>query len=207
MRPNTEVLPISGRSMHVAGKVFLGLGALLLVLGVVMAGMGGTALEDVGDVDVEEKTVWSGQEGAFSYDGRDALMVFVPDTVRCDEFTITFSNDSGPTETKMDECTEDGSAPEGYADDPDGWYHMGTFGWEKESAGDYTLEANTEVNLLPMWEVVGEELGEAAGGIMGILGGVGLSGCGVCFLLLGGVLAIVLKDPKEATQIQQPPTV
>ncbi len=122
-------------------------------------------------------------------------------------FTITFSNDSGATETKMDACTEDGSAPEGYADDPDGWYHMGTFGWEKESAGDYTLNANTEVNLLPMWEVVGEELGEAAGGLMGILGGVGLSGCGVCSLLLGGVLAIVLKDPKEATQIQQPPTV
>ncbi len=195
------------KAMHIAGKVFLGLGALLLVLGVVMAGMGGNALEDVGDVDVEEKTVWSGQEGVFSYDGRDALMVFVPDTVRCDEFTITFSNDSGATETKMDACTEDGSAPEGYADDPDGWYHMGTFGWEKESAGDYTLNASTEVNLLPMWEVVGEELGEAAGGLMGILGGVGLSGCGVCFLLLGGVLAIVLKDPKEATQIQQPPTV
>ena len=192
------------KAMHIAGKVFLGLGALFLVLGVVMAGMGGNALEDVGDVDVEEKTVWSGQEGAFSYDGRDALMVFVPDTVRCDEFTITFSNDSGPTETKMDVCTEDGSAPE---DDPDGWYHMGTFGWEKESAGDYTLNASTEVNLLPMWEVVGEELGEAAGGLMGILGGVGLSGCGVCSLLLGGVLAIVLKDPKEATQIQQPPTV
>ena len=190
------------KAMHIAGKVFLGLGALLLVLGVVMAGMGGNALEDVGDVDVEEKTVWSGQEGAFSYDGRDALMVFVPDTVRCDEFTITFSNDSGPTETKMDMCTEDGSAPEGYADDPDGWYHMGTFGWEKESAGDYTLDANTEVNLLPMWEVVGEELGEAAGGLMGILGGVGLSGCGVCSLLLGGILAIVLKDPKEPTQIQ-----
>ena len=190
------------KAMHIAGKVFLGLGALLLVLGVVMAGMGGNALEDVGDVDVEEKTVWSGQEGAFSYDGRDALMVFVPDTVRCDEFTITFSNDSGPTETKMDMCTEDGSAPEGYADDPDGWYHMGTFGWEKESAGDYTLDANTEVNLLPMWEVVGEELGEAAGGLMGILGGVGLSGCGVCSLLLGGILAIVLKEPKEPTQIQ-----
>ena len=119
MRPNTEVLPLSGRSMHVAAKVFLGLGALLLVLGVVMAGMGGNALEDVGDVDVEEKTVSSGQGGVFSYDGRDALMDFVPDTVRCDDFTITFSKDSGPTETKMDACTEDGSAPEGYADDPD----------------------------------------------------------------------------------------
>ena len=188
--------------MHVAGKVFLGIGAVLLVLGLVMAGLGGNALDDVGDVDVEAKTVWSGEEGTFTYDGRDTLMVFVPDTVRCDEFTITFSNESGNTTTKMDGCTEDGSAPEDYEDDPDGWYHMGTFGWEGESAGDYTLEANTEVNLLPMWEVVGEELGEAAGGIMGILGGVGLSGCGVCFLLLGGVLAIVLKEPKEPTQIQ-----
>ena len=193
--------------MHVAGKVFLGLGAVLLVLGLVMTGLGGNALEDVGDVDVEEKTVWSGQGGDFSYDRRDTLMVFVPDTVRCDEFTITFSNESGTTESRMDACTEDGSAPEGYADDPDGWYHMGTFGWEGESAGDYTLSANTEVNLLPMWEVIGEEFGEAAGGIMGILGGVGLSGCGVCFLLLGGILAIVLKDPKEATQLQMPPAV
>ena len=193
--------------MHVAGKVFLGLGALLLVLGLVMAYSGGNALEDVGDVDVEGKTVWSGQEGVFSYDGMDTLMVFVPDTVRCDEFTITFSNESGTTESRMDACTEDGSAPEGYADDPDGWYHMGTFGWAGEAAGDYTLNASTEVNLLPMWEVLGEELGEAAGGIMGILGGVGLSGCGVCFLLLGGILAIALNDPKEATQMQQPPSV
>ena len=193
--------------MHVAGKIFLVVGAVFLLLGIVMSGLGKNALDDVGDVDVEEKTVWSGQNGSFSYDGMDTLMVFVPDTVRCDEFTITFSNESGTTETKMDACMEDGSEPEGYADDPDGWYHMGTFGWERESAGDYTLEANTEVNLLPLGEVIFEELGEAAGGIMGILGGVGLSGCGVCFLLLGGILAIALNDPKEATQMQQPPSV
>jgi hypothetical protein len=193
--------------MHVAGKVFLGLGTVLLLLGIVMAGLGGNALEDVGDVDVEGNTAWNGQDGVFSYDGMDTLMVFVPDTVRCDEFTITFSNESGGTTTKMDACTEDGSKPMGYEDDPEGWFHMGTFGWEGESAGDYTLNASTEVNLLPFWVVVGEELGEAAGGIMGILGGVGLSGCGVCFLLLGGILAIALNDPKEATQMQQPPSV
>ena len=187
--------------------MFLGLGAVLLLLGIVMAGLGGNALEEVGDVDVEGKTVWSGEEGVFSYDGMDTLMVFVPDTVRCDEFTITFSNESGDTTTKMDGCTEDGSAPEGNADDPAGWYHMGTFGGEGESAGDYNLSATAEVNLLPMWGVVGEELGEAAGGIMGIIGGVGLSGCGVCFLLLGGILAVALSDPKEATQMQQPPSV
>ncbi len=193
--------------MHIAGKVFLGLGAVLLVLGLVMAGAGRNSLGDMGDVDVEGKTVWSGQNGVFTYDGMDTLMVFVPDTVRCDEFTITFSNESGFTQTEMDRCTEDGSAPEGYADDPDGWYHMGTFGWVGESAGDYTLNASAEVNLLPLGEVILEELGEAAGGIMGILGGVGLFGCGACFLLLGGILALVLKDPKEATQIQMPPSV
>jgi len=36
---------------------------------------------------------------------------------------------------------------------------------------------------------------------------VGLSGCGVCFLVLGGILALALNDPKDATQIQQPPSV
>ncbi len=191
--------------MHVAGKVFLGLGAALLVLGIVMGGLGGRSLEDVGDVDVEGKTEWSGQNGVFSYDTDDQMMVFVPDTIRCDEFTITFENDSGPTPTEMDRCTEDGSAPEGYEDDPDGWYHMGTFGWT-ESKGDYTVEASHEVRLLPMWEVVGEEIAEAAGGFLSILGGVGLSGCGVCFLVLGGILALALNDPKDATQIQQPPS-
>jgi len=130
--------------MHVAGKVFLGLGAVLLVIGIVMGGLGGSALEDVGDVDVEAKTVWSGQDGVFTYDGKDTLMVFVPDTVRCDEFTITFSNESGNTTTKMDRCTEDGSAPEGYADDPDGWSHMGTFGWEGEPTTE--KEEITKIN-------------------------------------------------------------
>ena len=55
--------------MHVVGKVFLGIGAVLLVLGIVMGGLGGSALEDVGDVDVEGKTVWNGQDGTFYYDG------------------------------------------------------------------------------------------------------------------------------------------
>ena len=193
--------------MHVAGKVFLGLGTVLLLLGIVMAGLGGNALEDVGDVDVEGNTAWKGQGGVFSYDGMDTLMVFVPDTVRCDEFTITFSNESGGTTTKMDACTEDGSKPMGYEDDPEGWFHMGTFGWEGESAGDYTLNANTEVNLLPLGEVLLEEFTEAAGGFLIGAGGVTLVGCGACFALLGGILAAVLNDPKDAMQIQQPPSV
>ena len=192
--------------MHVAGKVFLGLGAVLLLLGIVMAGLGGNALEEVGDVDVEEKSRWNGMNGDFYYDNTDEIMVFVRDTVRCDEFTVKITNESGEDVWRADECTSDGSMPAGYQDDPDGWYHMGSFGWD-QTEGDLEIEASDEVYLLGLWDVVGEELGEAAGGIMGILGGVGLSGCGVCFLLLGGILAVALNDPKEATQMQQPPSV
>ena len=96
--------------------------------------------------------------------------------------------------------------PSGHEDDPDGWYHMGTFGKDQRK-GNFSIEASHEINLLPLWGVVGEELGELAGGIFGIAGGIGLSGCGVCFLVLGGILALVLNDPKEATQIQMPPSV
>ena len=192
--------------MHVVGKVFLGIGAVLLVLGIVMGGLGGSALEDVGDVDVEGKTVWNGQDGTFYYDNTDEMMVFVRDAVRCDEFTVTITNESDEDVYRGDECTSDGSMPAGYADDPDGWYHMGSFGWD-QTEGDFDIGASHEIHLLGTWDVIGEELGEAAGGFLSILGGVGLSGCGICFLVLGGILAIALKDPKEATQIQMPPSV
>ena len=192
--------------MHVVGKVFLGIGAVLLVLGIVMGGLGGSALEDVGDVDVEGKTVWNGQDGTFYYDNTDEMMVFVRDTVRCDEFTVTITNESDEDVYRGDECTSDGAMPAGYADDPDGWYHMGSFGWD-QTEGDFDIDASHEIHLSGTWDVIGEELGEAAGGFLSILGGVGLSGCGICFLVLGGILAIALKDPKEATQIQMPPSV
>ena len=187
--------------MHIAGKVFLGLGALFLVLGLVMANSGGNALEEVGEVDVEGKTVWKGQDGTFYYDNSDEIMVFVRDTVRCDEFTVTITNESGEDVYWADECTSDGSMPAGYEDDPDGWYHMGTFGRD-QAEGDFDIVASHEIHLLPLWGVVGEELGELGGGIMGILGGIGLSGCGVCFVLLGGILALVLNEPKKQTMMQ-----
>jgi len=60
---------------------------------------------------------------------------------------------------------------------------------------DYLIEQLIEVGI------------GGLGGVMGVLGGVGLSGCGICFMVLGGILAIALNDPKEATQMQQPPSV
>ena len=183
------------------------LGVVVMLLGAVMTWAGGSSIGDAGEVDVEGKSLWNGSEGTFYYDESDQIMVFVRDTVRCDEFTVTFSNASGPAGYENDECTEAGSKPRGYADDPDGWYHMGSFGWNNQSKGDYDILASHEVHLLPMWEIVLEELGEGLGGFLAALGGVSLMGCGACFALLGGILAAVLNDPKDAMQIQQPPSV
>lgn len=75
--------------------------------------------------------------------------------------------------------------------------------WDYER-GEYTIESNEDYELVPMWEVLGDVVTDAAGGFLGILGGVGLAGCGICSLLLGGVLALVLKDPQPPVMVQQP---
>ena len=46
--------------MHIAGKIFLGLGLLITLAGVVLTIGGGSTLTDVGDWDVEEKSDFSG---------------------------------------------------------------------------------------------------------------------------------------------------
>ena len=190
--------------MHIAGKVFLGLGVVMLVIGMLMAGGGRASFGEAGDWDPEEKSEFSGVAGDSSYsypgDWEDKL-VMVRDNVRCDEFTITMTNATNENHVKVD-CEDDGEKPWGWEDDPPGWYHMATIWSEDYDRGEYTINANADYEIVDLWEILKEEGGEAVGGIMGILGGVGLSGCGVCFLLLGGILAIALNDPKEPTQIQ-----
>ena len=180
----------------------------MLVIGMVMAGGGRDSLGDAGDWDPVEKSEFSGTTGSssYTYPGDMDKIVMVRDNVRCDEFTIDMTNQTEENHVKVD-CEDDGEKPRGWEDDPPGWYHMASISPWDYSSGEYTIEANANYEIVDVWEILKEEGGEAVGGIMGILGGVGLSGCGVCSLLLGGILAIVLKDPKEPTQIQQPPTV
>ena len=64
--------------MHVAGKIFLGLGAVLLVIGLVMSGSGigsvrdaGDSLEDLGDFAIENTN--SGTVNVTDEDGKGDL--------------------------------------------------------------------------------------------------------------------------------------
>ena len=185
--------------MHIAGKIFLGLGLLITLAGAGLTFAGGSSISDAGDWDVKEKSDFSGTAGVTTYSFSDEIIVMVSDDVRCDEFTFTMTNESGEDHVTID-CEEDGEKPIGWEDDPDGWYHMATISAWNYNAGEYTIESNEDYELVPMWEVLLEEVGEAVGGIFATAGGIGTACCGIFFLLLGGIFALVLKEPKK-TQI------
>ena len=188
--------------MHIAGKIFLGLGLLITLGGVALTIGGGSTLSDVGDWDVEEKSDFSGTAGVTTYSFSEEMIVMVSDDVRCDEFTFTMTNETGENSVTIN-CEEDGEKPYGWEDDPEGWYHMATISPWNYNAGEYTIESNEDYELVPMWEVLGEEIGEAVTGIFAAAGGIGTACCGIFFLLLGGIFALTLKEPKK-TQITGP---
>jgi len=185
--------------VHIAGKIFLGLGLLITLAGVGLTFAGGSSLSDAGDWDVEEKSDFSGTAGVTTYLFKEEMIVMVSDDVRCDEFTFTMTNETGENSVTID-CEEDGEKPYGWEDDPEGWYHMATISTWNYNAGEYTIESNEDYELVPMWEVLGEEIGEAVTGIFAGAAGLGSACCGIFFLILGVIFALVLKDPKK-TQI------
>jgi len=202
--------------MHVAGKVFLGLGAVMLVVGGIMTVMGGDTISDI-EWDVEGESVFEGPGGTYAHSSDDLMIIYVDDTVDCESFTLTYTNttdgstgydwdDDGVEDDSYfmkEDCADDGMSTSS-GDDPAGYYSIGSFNGDK---GDYTVESSESFYTVPFFTTIGGVVEEAASGIFAIIGGVGLAGCGVCSLLLGGLLALVLKDDKPATvmtnQVQQ----
>ena len=124
------------------------------------------------------------------------LYIFVSDEVRCDEFTLNVSVIEGDSDQKAgytaDWCTEDGKLPAGYADDPEGWLHMGAVRG-RESGGSY--EFVSEDNLIAVPEgVILDLIGGVVGGIFGALGGGSCACCGLLIMLLGLILAFTMKE-------------
>ena len=202
--------------MHVAGKVFLGLGAVMLVVGGIMTVMGGDTISDI-EWDVEGESVFEGPGGTYAHSSDDLMIIYVDDTVDCESFTLTYTNttdgstgydwdDDGVEDDSYfmkEDCADDGMSTSS-GDDPAGYYSIGSFNGDK---GDYTVESSESFYTVPFFTTIGGVVEEAATGIFAIIGGVGLAGCGICSLLLGGLLALVLKDDKPATvmtnQVQQ----
>ena len=180
----------------------MGIGILVIVGGGILMAVGGNNIEDVGEWDVIEKSEWNGQSGTFQFEGSGDYLVMVRDTVSCDSFSLTITNTtSGDLETyESEECTEDGSKPKGYEDDPAGWHDMGSTLWV--SNGAHEINASHEIYLVPLWEIVGEEIGEAVGGLFqGAAGGM-LVCCGGVVTIFGLILGLLVNNDQKTIIIQ-----
>ena len=164
--------------------------------------VGGDNLEDAGEWNVVEKSEWNGQTGSFTFEGDGDYLVMVRDTVRCDQFSLTITNDEGKTEIYDPlECTDDGSKPKGYEDDPTGWYDMGGTFFVTENK-THEINASHEIFLVPLWEVVGEELGEAVGGFLQGAAGFGILCCGGVLTIFGLILGLLVNNDQKTIIVQ-----
>ncbi|DAC58555.1 MAG TPA: hypothetical protein D7I03_05500, partial [Candidatus Poseidoniales archaeon] len=146
-------------------------GIVICLIGGILMAVGGNNIDDSGDWDVVEKSEWNGQSGTFQFEGDGDYLVMVRDTVSCDSFSLTITNTSSGDQERYEneECTEDGSKPKGYQDDPAGWYNMGIT--LEVTNAEHEINASHEIYLVPFWEVLGEEIGEAVvGGLQGVAG-------------------------------------
>ena len=210
--------------MHIAGKIFLGLGAVMFVIGGIMTITGGDTLSDV-EWDVEGKSVFEGPDGTYIHSADDIMIIYVRDTVDCESFELTFTNETGaqgydadtmddsdgdgdpandndyPFFTK-EECADDGMSVSS-GDDPSGYYSIGEL--SKMEKGEYEVSSTYSFYTVPFFETLVEAGGEVVGGLLSIAGGIGIAVCGLCSLLLGGVLALALNDNKPQTVVVNPP--
>ena len=213
-----------GQGMHIAGKIFLGLGAVMFVIGGIMTITGGDTLSDV-EWDVEGKSVFEGPDGTYIHSADDIMIIYVRDSVDCESFELTFTNETGaqgydadtmddsdgdgdpandndyPFFTK-EECADDGMSVSS-GDDPSGYYSIGEL--SNMEKGEYEVSSTYSFYTVPFFETLVEAGGEVVGGLLSIAGGIGVAGCGLCSLLLGGVLALALNDNKPQTVVVNPP--
>ena len=88
-------------------------------------------------------------------------------------------------------------------DDPSGYYSIGEL--SNMEKGEYEVSSTYSFYTVPFFETLVEAGGEVVGGLLSIAGGIGIAVCGLCSLLLGGVLALALNDNKPQTVVVNPP--
>ncbi|MEK9909491.1 MAG: hypothetical protein VW498_03905 [Candidatus Thalassarchaeaceae archaeon] len=190
-------------------KITLGIGALFLLAGIGLTFLGGSRASGIEDFAVEEDRVWAGNSGIYVHEiSDDVVLIFVSDDVRCDEFSMRISREDGgdsKVEYKHDDCISDGSMPEGYSDDPSGWYHMGAISGLEQGVS-YNITTSDEFSAVSE-DLIVEIIEGFFGAIFGIGGGVGCICCGVIILLIGGIMAVTSGGDKTQTQIEITPSV
>jgi len=161
--------------MHTASKVMLILGAVITVAGIVMFALGSSAV----DYDPIGDSEWSGKTGTFQGTSDSYYSVY-SEVASCDDITYSIETSDGDSAIYAFECSDSSSSIDGYI-------YLGSL----SGSASYTVDSSHTVYISDS----GEELAEAAGGFMAVVGSFGVLCCGGFFLLLGGIFALTLKDP------------
>ena len=176
------------QSMHIASKVTLILGAILLVVGGIglVGGIGSAA--DAGEDQTYLTKVTS---GTFTANVNESwgISVYAIHPADCETIDLSITDSSG--NDVLGECylwdgTSYAAGEEEYYGDID----------HREAGMEYTVQSNVEVTIRGTYcdEAC---INAAVGGIGAALGGFGALCCAVPLLVLGLILAFVLDDPVQ----------
>ena len=72
-------------------------------------------------------------------------------------------------------------------------------------SGNFTFESNQLVWVVYDDKIIEEVIEDFIGAVIGTVGGTGLMCCGVLFLIIGGILALTLKDDNQQPMMYMPP--
>jgi len=213
--------------MHASGKIFMGIGLVLFLIGGVMAAWGYATVEDAGE-SLEEnewalEEVTSGTIEIVDDDGEGEIgfSIFIEGTYTDDngdgdwDHCDSYDRDSSQTDFTTTH-TDDSSNSFIYACNAE-WNYEDTreeggktlvrigdsaFGYENGTA---TVSCATTCWVQyddKVWDGALEDVGEALGGLGSMLGSTCFFAGGCCLLLLGLILGLTINDKTQTVVVQ-----
>ena len=219
--------------MHIAAKIFLIIGGIVTIIGILGIAMGASQIDDLDDswntFEIEDGT--NGTFQVIDEDGiGDSGFTFWVKGVYedknedgiwdvCEDITITITEKPEVNESWIGSeingefyfevvALRDGceAVEENKVNDREdkGLVKIGRACWACFS-GDFTFESNQKV-WVTNDDVVGKKVVEDGVGIfIGFVGGFGGVCCGIVSLIIGGILALTVKDNKGQEMVYMPP--
>ena len=218
--------------MHIAAKIFLIIGGIVSIIGIIAIAMGASQIDDLDDswntFEVEDGTNGTFQIVDEDGVGDSGVTFWVKGVYEdkneddkwdvCENFSVTIIekpdvNESWPLAYDGDfypeaylplkgcEATDENKNTDR---EDKGLVQVGRACYACYS-GNFTFESNQKV-WVTNDDVVGKKIAEDGIGVfLGFVGGFGGICCGIIFLIIGGILALTVKDDKAQGMMFAPP--